>query len=255
MRAPLAFALALALASVPALAEDRPAAKPQPAEAAAETTPEAPAEPAPDTKVEATVEEPGPDLRESLRVSDFDQSACLYALHMMGTAYSEVPRITEEDAPACGIEQPVRITQILPGVTLNGDPVMRCNTARQLAFWMRDVVQPAAQFLPGAPRITGIEPGSTYQCRKVVGGENDKVSEHALGNAFDIAAFTLTNGERFVIEPREDSGDMGMAFQAAIRASACLYFTTVLGPGANAAHDDHLHLDIKARKGGWRLCQ
>ncbi|MEG4644742.1 extensin family protein [Paracoccus sp. APAP_BH8] len=28
-----------------------------------------------------------------------------------------------------------------------------------------------------------------------------------------------------------------------------------LGPGANAAHVDHLHLDIKARRGGFRLCQ
>ncbi|MFD2843675.1 extensin family protein [Paracoccus cavernae] len=29
----------------------------------------------------------------------------------------------------------------------------------------------------------------------------------------------------------------------------------MLGPGTNAAHDNHLHLDIKARKGGFRICQ
>lgn len=239
MKLAAAVGLTLALA-LPALADDRPLAKPQP-EASAPT-------PKQDDAQE-------PNLRESLQVNPFDHSACLYALHMLGASFTELPPITEEAAPDCGIVQPVKISHILPGIALAGDPVMRCDTARQLALWMRDSVRPAALFLPGSPRITGVEPGSTYQCRDVVGGGSNKISEHALGNAFDIAAFTLDNGERFVIQPREDSGTIEIAFQAAIRASACLYFTTVLGPGSNAAHDDHLHLDIKARKGGWRLCQ
>ncbi len=58
------------------------------------------------------------------------------------------------------------------------------------------------------------------------------------------------------IAPRDDNGsDMTTAFQRTARASACLYFSTVLGPGSNAAHDDHLHLDVKQRGGGYRLCQ
>ena len=81
------------------------------------------------------------------------------------------------------------------------------------------------------------------------------LSEHAFGNAFDIAAFRFDDGSRFAVEPRADKGDLAEAFQRAVRGAACLYFTTVLGPGANAAHDNHLHLDIKARRGGWRLCQ
>ena len=52
-----------------------------------------------------------------------------------------------------------------------------------------------------------------------------------------------------------DRGDMEVAFQNAVQGAACLFFSTVLGPGSNAAHDDHLHLDIKARRGGFRLCQ
>lgn len=81
------------------------------------------------------------------------------------------------------------------------------------------------------------------------------MSEHALGNAFDVAGFGLSDGSTLAVAPRADRGDMTAAFQNAVQATACLFFTTVLGPGSNAAHDNHLHLDIKARKGGLRLCQ
>lgn len=196
-----------------------------------------------------------PPLPDGLRGSDLGHSACLLTLYLMGARYSEKPAITEEN-PDCGIARPISVSQILPGVTLDGDPVMRCETARQLAFWLNGTVLPATRFLDGAPRLAAIAPGSTYQCRGVIGTQSSaNVSEHALGNAFDIAAFTFDNGESYEVAPRQDDGDMAEAFLAAIRGGACLYFTTVLGPGTNAAHDNHLHLDIKARKGGFRICQ
>lgn len=187
---------------------------------------------------------------------DFAYSACLLTLHVLGSSYQELPAIQDPEQPGCGIERPVQVSAILPGLRLAGDPVMRCDTARQLALWSRDHLIPAARLLPGHARLTVIEPGSTYQCRDVIGnGEGGKLSEHATGNAFDIMALGFADGTRLEITPRQDTGDMTEAFQAAIRGAACLYFTTVLGPGANAAHDNHLHLDIKARKSGWRLCQ
>ncbi|MFD0463084.1 extensin family protein [Microvirga aerilata] len=45
------------------------------------------------------------------------------------------------------------------------------------------------------------------------------------------------------------------AFQAAVQKAACPIFTTVLGPGSDAAHGDHLHLDLRQRKGDYRICQ
>ena len=44
-------------------------------------------------------------------------------------------------------------------------------------------------------------------------------------------------------------------FVAAVRGGACRYFSTVLGPGSDPAHADHLHLDLRARNRGVRLCQ
>lgn len=211
--------------------------------------------PAPVTGAAARTQPDASPQHSRLRESDFDHAACLLDLWWNGAQYDQLSAITDDANPDCGIDRPIRVRQILPGVALDGDPVMRCDTARSLMYWLHDAVLPATRFLPGQPRLAGIEPGSTYQCRATVGNDTGTTSEHAFGNAFDIAALRFGDGSRFVITPRDDSGGIEIAFQAAIRASACLYFTTVLGPGSNAAHDDHLHLDIKARNNGWRLCQ
>src|SRR3712207_7448047 len=38
------------------------------------------------------------------------------------------------------------------------------------------------------------------------------------------------------------------SFQSAIQKAACPIFNTVLGPGSDAAHGDHLHLDLRERR-------
>ncbi|SMO69352.1 extensin family protein [Paracoccus laeviglucosivorans] len=216
--------------------------------------PDQPAAPAPQdaTQPEASV---GPPVHETLREDDFTYSACLLGLSQLGAVYTQEAAITDPDQRDCGIDRPIMLQEPLPGIAINGGAMMRCETAWHLAHWLRDFVRPASAMLPGQPQLAGIEPGSTYQCRPTVGDKGVNLSEHAFGNAFDVAAFTFRDGSRLTIEPRKDSGDMAEAFQTAIRGAACLHFTTVLGPGANAAHDDHLHLDIKARDSGWRLCQ
>lgn len=259
--APLVFAI-----SLPATAQEtapaRPAPKPEAALAAGpDAAPTNPEQTGATTTTDAVLPAPEqrsetPPNRPVLAEDDFTHSACLLTLYTLGTNYAELPAITEPDQPGCGIARPIKVSAILPGLTISGDAVMRCETARQLALWSRDHLQPAAAFLPGPARLTVIKPGSTYQCRDVVGnGDGTDLSEHATGNAFDIMAFGFADGSRLEIAPRQDSGDMAEAFQTAIRGAACLYFTTVLGPGANAAHDNHLHFDIKPRNGGWRLCQ
>lgn len=244
-------------ADKPAVSHDGLAAKGAPAASPAlDYSTGTPVDDQPKAAPDAAPAAPEQPLHTSLRESDFDYSACLLMLHTLGTSYAPEAAITEADNRDCGIDRPVRITEILPGITLQGAPVMRCDTARHLAFWLKDFVQPASRLLPGAPRLREIAPGSTYQCRGVVGNQTTaNVSEHALGNAFDIAALIFDDGQTLSVAPRQDSGDMTEAFQAAIRGTACMYFTTVLGPGSNAAHDDHLHLDIKVRKNGYRLCQ
>ncbi|WP_240602285.1 extensin family protein [Paracoccus endophyticus] len=215
----------------------------------------APGNPAP--PVPAPPPEPLPSpAPEALREEDFAYSVCRLELFLLGAAVAEVAPVTDPGQRDCGIARPVRVDRLLPGVAMEGDAVLRCDTARALARWMDRVVLPAAGHLPGAPRVTGVVPGSAYQCRPVVGdGGAPRLSEHATGNAIDIAGFRLDDGTTLAVAPRTGRGDMTEAFQSAVQGSACLFFATVLGPGSNDAHDDHLHLDIKARQGGFRLCQ
>ncbi|WP_245948705.1 extensin family protein [Paracoccus lutimaris] len=189
------------------------------------------------------------------RESDFDHAACRLELTLLGADFSEQAPLTDPAHRDCGIARPILLRRPLPGIEIPGGAVMRCDTARHLAYWLRDFVRPAAALLPGQPRLVALEPGTTYQCRATVGTGGENLSEHAFGNAFDIAAFRFSDATRIQITPRQDSGDMIEAFQRAVRGTACLHFTTVLGPGTNAAHDNHLHLDIKPRRGDWRLCQ
>ena len=86
-------------------------------------------------------------------------------------------------------------------------------------------------------------------------GSSGKMSEHAIGNAIDIMSFEFRGRDPVTVAPRAGNGTMDEAFQRAVRGGACLHFTTVLGPGSDASHDGHLHLDIAIRRGGYRLCQ
>ncbi|WBU63283.1 extensin-like domain-containing protein [Paracoccus aerodenitrificans] len=197
----------------------------------------------------------GPPVWQLYAEDEFSYQSCLLGLSMLRVSYEEIAPLRSSEDRDCGIARPVRITEIQPGLSIAGGADMRCETARQLALWVRRELQPAVRRLPSSPQVSGIIPGSTYQCRARVGGSSEKLSEHALGNAFDVAGLTLSDGSEMMIVPRHDSGTVDEAVQKAIRHGACLYFTTVLGPGSNAAHDNHLHFDIAARSGGWRICE
>lgn len=232
-----------------ASAQDRPPERPGPEQP--QSQPAVPKEPDP------VFGPPAPPRWFALRETDQEYAACTLALSFLGTVYTEEPAVTDPDDPDCGIARPIRVERILPDLTLEGGAVMRCDTARALGFWARDFVRPAAMMLPGAPRVTGLQLGTTYDCRPRVGtgADQPKLSEHALGNAIDIAGFVPEGADPLIVQPRGDSGDLAEAFQRTVRAAGCLFFTTVLGPGSNDAHDDHLHLDVAARRGDWRLCQ
>lgn len=178
-------------------------------------------------------------------------SDCRAALRALGAGFTDLPPIREG---ACGIDAPLRLTRIAPGVTMHGGAVMACPTALALARWTTTFLAPAAALWPERGGLTGMRSGSTYACRQRIGDGSGKLSEHATGAAIDIAAFTFARGPDLPVAARPGN-DMASAFQATARASACMVFTTVLGPGSDGAHENHLHLDVKPRRGGYRICQ
>lgn len=192
----------------------------------------------------------------SLRESDTTYSACIERLRVIGARFTTPEPLKDAEDRNCGIERPVRVSSILPGIELSQETTMRCETALQFATWMRDFVRPASRTLPDSPKLTGVSIGGGYQCRNRAGTDGaTELSEHGLGNAIDITGFEFQELDPVQVKPRDSDGDMMLAFQRTARASACLFFTTVLGPGSDAAHDQHLHLDIKARDAGLRLCE
>ncbi|CAM3254835.1 extensin family protein [Paracoccus nototheniae] len=200
---------------------------------------------------------PPPPVWFTLAESDADFTACRLTLQMLGTRFTQEPPVADPDLRDCGIARPLRVTEILPGIALTGEPVMRCTTARSLALWTQGFLRPAVALMPDAPRLTALQTGPAYNCRDRIGtGKADpKPSEHGYGNAVDVMGFVFEDAEPMPVQPRQGDGDAAESLLKAAQGSACLLFTTVLGPGSNAAHDDHLHLDMAARNGGWRLCE
>ena len=128
-------------------------------------------------------------------------------------------------------------------------PQMTCPVAAGLELWLRHSVRPAAEELLGS-RLVRVEHIGTYNCRRIGGGDDGAWSEHASGNAIDIAAFVLADGRRISVLEDWDGSAEEQAFLRQVRDGACQSFATVLSPDYNAAHADHFHFDQPARMVG-----
>lgn len=193
----------------------------------------------------ATISTPEPELAEL--------KTCEAELKRLDVVYKREEAIIGENG--CGIVAPYSVSSVGQNVSISPATSMRCATALSLARWVRDVVVPSTDAFPDDIRLSEIRHGSTYVCRRRNNSPTGKMSEHSIGNAIDIMSFGFEGREPIPVSPRAGDGTMEEAFQRSVRAGACLHFTTVLGPGSDSNHNDHLHLDIIERSSGYRLCQ
>jgi hypothetical protein len=77
------------------------------------------------------------------------------------------------------------------------------------------------------------------------------LSEHGKANALDVRAIKLTNGQSIGLTDRTLSRDV----RERVLHSVCARFSTVLGPGSDWYHEDHIHLDLAQRRNDYRICQ
>jgi len=147
----------------------------------------------------------------------------------------------------CGIDNPVSVSYAA-GVRLNPPATLNCRTADTLANWVENDAQNAVKRLRS--RIVEMTVLASYACRSRNGQPGARMSEHALGNAIDIGAFTLENGGELSVE--NDWSGRGSERQAvrALHASACGRFGTVLGPESDRYHYNHFHLDTAEYRSG-----
>ena len=117
-----------------------------------------------------------------------------------------------------------------------------CPLASTFASWARFGADRAARQILGSALIR-IETMGGYNCRNIAG--SGRKSAHATANAIDISSFVLADGRRISVLGTWTSGTVDeRRFLNVIHASACKRFGTVLGPGYNAAHRDHLHFEL-----------
>jgi hypothetical protein len=131
---------------------------------------------------------------------------------------------------------------------------LACPLVSSLDRWITEAVQPAAQKWFGQP-VVEIKQISAYSCRGMNGNPNAHISEHAFGNALDIAAFVLADGRKVTVEKGWRGTPEEQAFLHDVQAAACELFTTVLAPGSNVYHYNHIHVDLMRRASGRRICQ
>lgn len=178
-------------------------------------------------------------------------AACLGSLRARGGDLLPVSASgTQGD---CAIPVPVSFKGLSrpdgSAVLLESPVTIRCTLALELASWLEELSWIAERQGEALTRLTGV---GGHACRARNAQPGAPVSEHASGNAFDLRALTLKGG-RIVELNRAEPGTR--ALREEIRKSACERFRTVLGAGSDSFHADHLHLDMRERPRGARLCQ
>jgi hypothetical protein len=220
-------------AKVP-LPRPRPAEAPQ---AAPDNAKAAPAEP------DRTAEPAAPKPPEP--------SACRVALTEEIAIAPSIPDI--HGAGGCGGEDLVKLEAIvLPNkhrVAVTPPATLRCKMASEIADWVRtDVVGLAA---PLGSEPSALDNFDSYECRsfnRIPGGH---LSEHGRANALDVRAIKLANGKSIELTDRTVPRDLRERFLQ----SVCARFMTVLGPGSDWYHEEHIHLDLMERRNNYKICQ
>lgn len=145
------------------------------------------------------------------------------------------------------------ITGAVGPVEVKPTATLACPIVSALDQWIAAAVQPASKRWFGQP-VAEIRQISAYSCRGMNGQAGARISEHAFGNALDIAAFVLADGRKVTVKDGWRGTPEEQGFLRDIQGAACEQFTTVLAPGSNRFHYDHIHVDLMRRASGHVIC-
>jgi hypothetical protein len=158
------------------------------------------------------------------------------------------------EPPRLGPSRPPFNTAAVAQAALSPPATLACPLVSALDRWVSEGVQPAALRWFGSP-VVSIKQISAYACRGMVGSGTHSISEHAFGNALDVAGFTLADGRTITVVNGWHGSPEEQGFLHDVQLYACETFTTVLAPGYNAAHYNHIHVDLMRRASGRMPCR
>ena len=175
---------------------------------------------------------------------DQEERACMSSRPPVVFSAWVQPQRAIDGRGACGILYPLKVSALEDGsIRVGPSAMLGCPMTTMLEDWFRNAVQPAAIAWFGAP-VVQIKQLSNYSCRSIDSIPGKQLSEHAFGNAIDIAAFTFANGREVTVKRGWNGGDpVEQGFLREVEATACETFKTTLGPG-EPYHGDHFHLDL-----------
>jgi hypothetical protein len=176
-------------------------------------------------------------------------SACELQLSKLAT-FKPLPTLVGPGE--CGATDAVLLDAvILPDqnkVTVSPPATLRCPMAEQIAQWVRDDVAPSVLKF-GSP-LRGLDNFDSYECRGRNRVRGAQLSEHGKADALDVRLFKLADGQSLTLTDVNVNKD----WREAIKASVCARFSTILGPGSDGSHEEHIHLDLAQRRNNNSYC-
>ena len=177
-------------------------------------------------------------------------SACQAALAKIAD-FKPLPVLV--GAGECGATDAVLMDAIILAdqskVAVSPPATMRCPMATAIAQWVREDVAPSMKKF--GPPLRVLDNFDSYSCR----GRNNiraaQLSEHGKADALDVRDFALADGRQFGLTDIHADKD----WRETIKASACARFMTVLGPGSDGYHEEHIHLDLAERRNNYKVCE
>jgi hypothetical protein len=189
-----------------------------------------------------------------------DNDICLQKLRAAGVDFT-IPTVNVDNGK-CHVQNPVNLHSVKAQqnlIKLPEAPLFNCKFALQFSKWLSESGAPILAAQLGTP-LEKISTGPGFECRGRNGealANLNKVSEHGFGNAVDITTLRMRGGKVINVLDAINPNAESYPILHGLRASACGYFTTVLGPGSNAAHASHFHFDmgVHGKSGNYRICE
>jgi hypothetical protein len=204
-----------------------------------------------DKAMEGRPEEAEKPATEKAEPAPPPPSACRLALTEAIAIAPSIPAI--KGPGSCGGDDLVRLEAVVLAdkkqVAVKPAAILRCIMAAAIADWVRSDMAPFAQSL--GTTLADLDNFDSFECRGRNRVSGAKMSEHGRANALDLRGLKFANGQSLSLTDRSVAREQ----REAVLHSVCARFTTVLGPGSDWYHEDHIHLDLAERRGGYRICQ
>ena len=203
-----------------------------------------------------TTPPPPPSIPTPVAPQPADPAACLAELK---ANHIEAEIVPAPPAPVadCAIAEPVRVSSIGlangAAIDMPDRPILDCPFALTFTEFAQDLMAPLATAMLGSG-IVALATGG-YRCSSPIRLPSGSPNPHAKGIAIDLSAIALADRRRIAIGHEADSAEA--LFTRTMRRAACGWFTTVLGPGADAAHAEHFHFDVlrHGASDNYRICE